>query len=408
MPTFLPAACVYGLAWDQAAIWIGGWPKLSFESIYPLCLWLAGPLLHGEATSAPAWPAIHALMWGVFYGLFALAFWHANKSRPDPSARKLKALWWVQIALAIVWHGQYLYAVLLQAAYRLPLRRALFWGGIVAAGSVAAVGPFLAGWMDFPPFGAITRWYFPVKIVRDEAVFFVAGVLAQTVARQRAQLAAANAELHQARQRLAEAARIAERLRIAGSLSETLDRDLAALNRQLDLGLQDSSPQLAQSVGVAHDAGRQLFANIRGAIERDKAVHAVMADDLPEALRTLCEGVPQPRVQLSLEDMPPVEPRLAHSLYRCVQESITNAVRHAGAETLMVTLRHHAAAFELRIADDGTGMDGAEEGNGLRGMRARVQAHGGSMRVESGKGCRIVIRIPVPAPIRQEMPQEET
>jgi len=393
------AACLYGLSWDQAAIWIGGWPRLTFESIYPLCKRLMALLLPGEASAESAWRTVHALAWGMFYGLFALAFWNANKTRPEPSSRKLALLWWAQIVLAVVWHGQYLYAVLLQAAYRLPQRRALLWFGIVVAASVAAVGPYLAGWTDFSAVGTISLWYFPLRILRDLALFFGAGRLAQTVTRQRTQLAGANREMHEARRRLGEAVRVAERLRIAGELSETLDRDLAALNRQLDLGLHDSSAQLAQSVGVAHEAGRQLFASIRGAIERDKAAQAA---DLSAALRALCEAVPQPRVTLTVNELPPVEPGLAHSLYCCVQEGLTNAVRHAGAETLTITLCRDAAAFELVIADDGAGMRDAQEGNGLRGIRSRVRSHGGSMHVESGKGCRIVIRIPAPRENLQE------
>ena len=387
--------CLFAMALDMVSLWIEQAPRISFAPNYAICKWLVGLWLPAGAALEPALHTAYSWSWVLFYLAFATAFWNAASA--PAMGRKVICLWWVQIVLAVLFHGQYLYALLPQVAYRLPLRRALIWFGIVAAASIVAVGPFLAGWTDFPKWGSIMLWYMPLKILRDEMVFFIAGLLARSVASRRARLALIHSELHEARHRLGVAARVAERLRIAGELNQVLGHDLAALNLQLDLGMRQSGEQLAQSVGVAHQAGRQLFDNIRRAIELGRHEEARQAD-LAADLRTLCAGVPQPQVRLTLGALPPLPAGLGYSLYCCVQEGITNAVRHAGASLLEVELQQAGGEAVLVMADDGRGMQDSEEGNGLRGMRARVLQHAGSMRVAPavpGMGCRIEIRIPL-------------
>src|SRR5262249_1600865 len=97
------------------------------------------------------------------------------------------------------------------------------------------------------------------------------------------------------------------------------------------------------------------------------------------------------------------------TLYRCVQESLTNAIRHAGAASVMGNARDCPAAMgaagdgarrlELSVRDDGRGIAVENKpGFGLRGMQERVQALGGEFAIETGPdGTCIRIVIPVPA-----------
>jgi two-component system sensor histidine kinase UhpB len=91
------------------------------------------------------------------------------------------------------------------------------------------------------------------------------------------------------------------------------------------------------------------------------------------------------------------------TIYRCVQESLTNTIRHAQAGWVDIACgeidRDGARAFlSLQIQDDGRGIDrSAPLGRGLRGMQERVQALGGSCVVEgaAGRGTQVDIAIPI-------------
>jgi two-component system sensor histidine kinase UhpB len=95
------------------------------------------------------------------------------------------------------------------------------------------------------------------------------------------------------------------------------------------------------------------------------------------------------------------------TIYRCVQESLTNVVRHAQAKHVTVELReamseanasaNEASQLALTVRDDGCGIDPkAAPGFGLRGMQERAQALGGSCKVDSASGCGTSIRIVIP------------
>ena len=92
------------------------------------------------------------------------------------------------------------------------------------------------------------------------------------------------------------------------------------------------------------------------------------------------------------------------SAYRIVQESLTNSLKHAGSAQATVRLHYHADALEVEIADNGRGAaadvvtDGS--GQGLMGMRERVEAFGGTLRTgpRPGGGFAVLARLPVGHP----------
>jgi two-component system sensor histidine kinase UhpB len=93
------------------------------------------------------------------------------------------------------------------------------------------------------------------------------------------------------------------------------------------------------------------------------------------------------------------------TVYRCVQESLTNVVRHAQAKHVGVELGELASEgngngereLALTVRDDGRGIDpAAPPGFGLRGMQERVQGLGGRYKVETASGRGTCIRIVIP------------
>ena len=84
-------------------------------------------------------------------------------------------------------------------------------------------------------------------------------------------------------------------------------------------------------------------------------------------------------------------------MYDNCRETITNALRYAEAESISIILKFLADRIEMYILDDGRGCDNINEQNGLRGIRERTEALGGTVRFSSapGDGFQTVIRIPV-------------
>lgn len=100
----------------------------------------------------------------------------------------------------------------------------------------------------------------------------------------------------------------------------------------------------------------------------------------------------------------------ATALFRIVQEAFTNALRHAGAHSVHVSLRADGGQLILSVADDGCGFDPAAvcagEHFGLAGMRERVAALHGTLDIDSapGEGTRIAVHLPLPAPSATQSP----
>ncbi|MEP7013075.1 MAG: tetratricopeptide repeat protein [Acidobacteriota bacterium] len=133
---------------------------------------------------------------------------------------------------------------------------------------------------------------------------------------------------------------------------------------------------------------------------------------LTEALRDHCAEVERRhglRVELSVGGnngiggtFPPPPPEIALGLYRIVQEALANAVRHAGAHAVRVTLRARFGMAFLTVADDGSGFDPDTArrfvGVGLAGIEERAHLLGGRCRIASSPGAGTEIECAVPLP----------
>jgi signal transduction histidine kinase len=106
-------------------------------------------------------------------------------------------------------------------------------------------------------------------------------------------------------------------------------------------------------------------------------------------------------VEAVVEGTPrPLPPGVDLSAYRIVQEALTNALRHAGGASARVVVRYEADAVELEIGDHGPGPPEASQasgGQGLIGMRERVQLFGGELVAGPRPGGGFVVRARLPS-----------
>jgi two-component system sensor histidine kinase DesK len=99
-------------------------------------------------------------------------------------------------------------------------------------------------------------------------------------------------------------------------------------------------------------------------------------------------------VTLEFHTRPPqLAPAEETVLSLIVREAVTNIVRHAQASHCRLEFAANGTGTALVVEDDGRGGI-RQEGNGLRGMRERVESMGGQLRIDSAHGTRLVVEIP--------------
>ena len=183
---------------------------------------------------------------------------------------------------------------------------------------------------------------------------------------------------------LAESSRAAERAQISRELHDTLGHSLTVLNVNLELASHLTNGRAAEAVTAAQTVTRMLLADVREVVHSLGDVRPI---DLPSALATLVAGATAPVIHLSLpENLAVGDPSKAHVVFRCVQEAITNAVKHARARNLWIQLTQSADGLDVHIADDGQGGTAVQPGHGLKGMRERLEAAGGWLKVHAAPG----------------------
>jgi signal transduction histidine kinase len=210
----------------------------------------------------------------------------------------------------------------------------------------------------------------------------------------REDLARANAELQAAQALLAEDSRVAERLRISRDLHDMLGHHLTALSLQLEVASRLASGPAAEHVAEAHAITRLLLGDVRDVVSRLRESSRV---DLGAAIRSLANAATQMQVHVDVADVATVDdPLQAHAILRCVQEVITNALRHAHARNLWISVRRRDGGIALTARDDGRGVDAVTWGNGLRGMRERFEELSGRVDFSSKPGAGFEVQAFVP------------
>lgn len=209
----------------------------------------------------------------------------------------------------------------------------------------------------------------------------------------RARLAEAHSELRAATALLAASSRTAERLRIARDLHDVVGHQLTALILELEAAthaVPSSDPLHARR---ARDIARDLLGNVRIAVDELRGEPPA----LQEALADVATGFPRPDIELAIAEDLDVDDTVSLALVRCVQEIVTNTVRHADATHLRIGLSEDGrGGIRLAARDDGRGTARLRPGNGLSGMRERIEHLGGTVEFasEPGHGMRVTAEVP--------------
>jgi len=200
------------------------------------------------------------------------------------------------------------------------------------------------------------------------------------------------AQLEDAREQQLQAAAIAERGRIARELHDVLAHSLSGAAIQLQSARKVAEREEAtEQVRPAIDRSAELVRE--GLASARQAVRALRGDALPsvaqlESLVAAFRSDTDADVTLAIEGAArPLPADASLALYRGAQEALTNVVRHAHGAAATVVLRYGSGRTTLTVEDrvagansSPTGLDGAGGGNGLTGMRERMERVGGTMQ----------------------------
>jgi signal transduction histidine kinase len=171
---------------------------------------------------------------------------------------------------------------------------------------------------------------------------------------------------------------VALRLRTAAAaipLAEEVQQELVGIGSELDDALDDL---------------RELSRGIHPAI--------LSEGGLGPALRTLARRSSVP-VELQVGTKGRLPERVEVAAYFVVAEALANVAKHAGASVVQVDVDADDGLLRLAIGDDGVGGADPARGSGLVGLKDRVEATGGTLRVESrrGQGTRLLVELPADA-----------
>jgi PAS domain S-box-containing protein len=204
----------------------------------------------------------------------------------------------------------------------------------------------------------------------------------------------------------------AERARIAAEIHDSLGQNLLLIKNRAQLALTRSalSAELSEQLTAINHLATQSIAEARQ-IAHDLHPHQLNHLGLTRALEAMLDSTARSsgiRFQCKLDNVDDLFAKdAAMNLYRIVQESLNNILKHSGGRQARIRLERDVHEVQLRIADNGRGfnpaaLDRGAKGLGLKNIVERVRMLGGKIKMDSqpGRGTRLRVSIPIAGGIK--------
>jgi two-component system sensor histidine kinase DesK len=189
-------------------------------------------------------------------------------------------------------------------------------------------------------------------------------------------------------------AKMAERERIARDLHDVLGHTLSLITLKAELAgqLLGSEPEIERArreIADVEGISRSALAEVR------KTIRDYRAETLQTEIERVGSMLRAAGIEMNCErEVLPFEATRERVLGLALREAVTNVVRHSGARSCHIRVQQAEQDYLLQVEDDGRGGPYLE-GQGLRGMRERVEALGGSLLLDRSQGTRLTVRVPV-------------
>ena len=202
-------------------------------------------------------------------------------------------------------------------------------------------------------------------------------------------------QLKDANQRIAELAILEERHRIARDLHDTLGQRLSMIGLKSDLAkkLADSHPEQAKNeLQDIQDAARHALKEVREMISDMKQVS--FKEELAHTKLILDTAEIKYKVSIEM-DFKTIPILVENVLSMCLKESVTNILKHSNATQCLIILTESEKDIFLKISDNGTANTDFGYGNGLQGMKERLQFVNGEVQIHNSvKGFEVNMSVP--------------
>ncbi|KAA9021823.1 sensor histidine kinase [Niallia endozanthoxylica] len=188
-----------------------------------------------------------------------------------------------------------------------------------------------------------------------------------------------------------------ERQRIARDLHDTLGQKLSLIGLKSDLArkIMDKDPahartelkDIQQTARTALNEVRKMVSNMRGTRLKEEISHIKQLLTAAEINLTLEGENSLSNVSLFLENI----------LSMCLKEAVTNVVKHSKASNCCITFQQSSKDIVISVKDNGIGLisnERNETGNGILGMRERLEFVNGSLEMKSDNGLTLIIKVP--------------
>ena len=236
----------------------------------------------------------------------------------------------------------------------------------------------------------VVLWFSIYQIRWNQDVFFSAMLYssfhlfsilmmhhAKTAEKATAEALRLNSELMSTRQLLSEVSKQSERTRIARDLHDLLGHHLTALIINLQIAEHLTEGEAKGKVEQCHSLAKLLMSDVREAVTSLRENQTL---ELETMLDELVKNVPKLQIHRAIDkDFNIEDIETAKTILSCIQEGITNSLKHAGATDFWVNLTLQSSSYKLQLRDNGKVKTPIHHGHGLLGMKERVEFLNGNL-----------------------------
>jgi signal transduction histidine kinase len=215
------------------------------------------------------------------------------------------------------------------------------------------------------------------------------------------ELTEANIQLEEYSRKSAEMAQTQERNRLAREIHDTIGHVLTGIVTGLEacLLLLDTRPDLARTqIEVIQETARQGMKDVRSsvrALRPDALLRLAFNEAIEQMIDDMCRSTGIHFEYICEDSLSNLAADEEDVIYRILQESITNSVRHGHPTRINIRIERHDNRISIRIKDNGVGCEELHRGFGLTHMQERLDMLGGSMTVDGSDGFTVNAIIPL-------------